>query len=182
MSFDSPLTVASSPLLPAQQLVERLRADQPIRRVGLLQLAPRWIGQEPNFAAQLAFCGLTPFDYAAYLRSQLSPSARFVGLSREKLLDHLGALTRRSGAEEVSEEVAPPALGLGAALLLWNFDLALCLLSGEGRTEFWHALGSDAFPRGGRALLLVLPAQSPVGPDEALLEAWKESGRLAQLD
>lgn len=180
------VSAAPSPLLPAQRLIERLRAEEPIRRVGLLQVAPGWLGRELQWAAQLAICGLTPFDYAAYLRASLAPSARYVGLTASGLLDHLGALTRGSmggdvggNAIQIAPEIAP--FGLGAALLLWNFDLALCLLSGEGRAEFWRALAGDAFPRGARALLLALPSGAPVGPDDALIAAWESAGRAARL-
>ncbi len=172
---------ADSPLAPAARLIARLSADDPIRRVGVLQLGASWLRNSSDWSAQLAFCGLTPFDYAAHLRAQLRPGARYSGVSRESLLAHLGDLTRATiKGNEVAREIAPS--GLGRALLLLNFDLALCLLPSAGRAEFWHALATEAFPRGKTALLLALPSAASVGPDVATAEQWSENGRLERME
>lgn len=169
---------ADSPLRPAARLIARLGADEPIRRVGILQVEPRWFEGASDFAARLAFCGLTSFDYAAHLRGQLATGARFAGVSSTSLLGHLGDLTRGNLSDGIAPEVAPA--GLGAALLVTHFDLALCLLASAERTEFWRALAGNAFPRGKHALLLVLPVGAAVGPDEAMLANWKSDGRVAR--
>lgn len=157
--------VPTIPLHEVMELLGRLHDEGRSRRVGLALLSARWIGDEANMAARLAHAarGIESLDYAAYLRSRLSPASRFVTVSSAGVEAHLGELARASS---------------GGTLLVTNFDLALCFLSPGAREELWRNLDEN-FSKSARAILLCVPQASPLGPGGEVEEAWQKAGRVA---
>jgi len=150
----------------ARELIARLHDVAQMRRTGVLLLGAAWLGQEKALCARLG-AGIEAWDYARWWRESLSPHSRFLAVSPDDLLAQL--------ADWARDESRP------ATVAVFNFDLPLAFLSSPERARFWNDL-LLRFPKTRRAILVMLPAASPLGPDDANRVLWEQTGRLQRVE
>jgi hypothetical protein len=148
-------------LAPARVLELLLHGD--IRyRTGILEIAPSWLGREPEIAARL---GVDFADLRERVLREVQPDQQQLDINWRRLIDDdLGGLVAN-------------ALPRGGCILVANLDLFVSSLRAADRERFWRAL-REAY-RHRWALLLALPSTNRRLISPAERERWVVANRLA---
>ena len=137
--------------------------EQPTLRIrtGVLLVPLSALGSERELAARL---GIEAVDFREWKLARIRHGSRFLGLSRETILQDL---------RELAEDVD---LG-GNCLWVHNMDLLLSALRYDERVRAWATLFSTFKQR--RGLLFSLPAQAFNLLPATERGAWENDERLA---
>lgn len=145
-------------------VIQLVRGSQLHCRTAILLLNKHHLGKEISLATQF---NLDPVNYAEWRLSKVEPGQRYLGLSKESLVQEL---------DEICQLPTPTN-----ALLLYNFDIALAYLPYLDRPYVWNFL-RDSFRKRPRALIIAIPAQADhLLPDEAARVIWHLGRRIASL-
>ena len=127
----------------AHAWVETLLDEAARYRTGLMLLGPQGLGasKQRHLAARLMVGFL---DYTELLSSRVPTGSQLVGVTRERLLEHLGEFC--VGGQE-------------RGVLVANLDFGLAKLSEEDREVIW-SVWREAFAHPRRAVIVTLPAAS----------------------
>jgi hypothetical protein len=150
-------------LTPPAEVIRYLRSPVSKVRTGLWLLPAGLSGDVRNEAARLL---VDAADAREPILAGLAPDQAFLGLSAEKVLHALDALS----LDERSGDCA----------LVYNLDLLLARLSTEARAAVWdhcfHGFGYRP-----RALLITIPATATrLAPTRDQLDRWRQEGRLVE--
>lgn len=147
-----------------EQVVQTVRGHRLTCRTGILLLGARQLGREPALAARL---NLDRFDYAEWRLNKVEPGQRYLGLSKESIIQELDEICALNSPTD--------------ALLLYNFDAALAYLPYLERPYVWNFL-RDSFRKRPKALVFAMPAQAEhLLPDETARVIWHLGGRLGSV-
>lgn len=150
-----------SPYGAARSLVARLRGSDPAvprprTRVGVVLLAPKYLGREDELAVHL---NADAVSLARRVRDAIPAGSAWVPISAATLLSHLDALAE-----------APFQVGQGNCWLVTHLDVLLAKLDAPERAAFWPQARAN-LPQRLRSLVLAFPASA-----QSLLpsiEEWK---------
>jgi len=133
-----------------------VRSTQLQCRTAILLLNNHYFGRESSLAAQF---NLDPVNYAEWRLGKVKPGQRYLGLSKERLLQEI---------DEICQLETPTN-----ALLLFNLDIALAYLPYLDRGYVWEFL-RDSFRKRRKALVITMPAQADhLLPDESSRCIWQ---------
>ncbi len=154
--------VWSMPETSSSRVLELLLHGDIRYRTGILEIAPSWLGREPEIAARL---GIDFADLRERILSEVQPEQQQLDIDWRRLIDHdLGGLVAN-------------VLPTGGCILVANVDLFVSSLRAADREKFWSAL-REAY-RHRWALLLALPATNRRLISPAERERWVVADRLA---
>lgn len=146
------------------EVIQLVRGTQLQCRTAILLLDNHHFGREASLAAQF---NLDPVNYAEWRLGKVKPGQRYLGLSKERLLQEV---------DEICQLETPTN-----ALLLFNLDIALAYLPYLDRGYVWEFL-RDSFRKRRKALVITMPAQADhLLPDESSMCIWQSGGRLARV-
>ncbi|MBF6596096.1 MAG: hypothetical protein IVW51_16855 [Thermaceae bacterium] len=144
-----------------EQVVQRVRGGRLDCRTGILLLEVRQLGREKELAARL---NLDAVDYAEWRLNKTAPEQRFLGLTKETLVQEL---------DEICLLKTP-----ANALLLYNFDVGLAYLPYLERPYVWNFL-RDSFRKRPKALVVAMPAAAEhLLPSKAEVVIWRSGERV----
>ena len=145
-----------------EQVVQLVRGGRLDCRTGILLLSARHLGRERELAARL---NLDAVDYADWRLNETTPGQRYLGLSKESLVQELDEICLLKSSAN--------------ALLLYNLDVGLAYLRYLERPYVWNFL-RDSFRKRPKALLVAMPAAAEhLLPSEAETVIWHAGGRVA---
>jgi len=145
-------------------VIQLVRGTQLQCRTAILLLSKQHLGREVALAAQF---NLDPVDYAEWRLRRVEPGQRYLGLSKELLVQDLDEICQLKTHTD--------------ALLLFNLDIALAYLPYLDRAYVWEFL-RDRFRKRRKALVITMPAQADhLLPDEPSKFIWQSGGRLASV-
>jgi hypothetical protein len=150
-----------STVLDPGEVVDRIRSQILITRVGLWLLPADCLGNEENEAARLIIASL---DMSKLLIENLPADTSFVGIGIDTILMLLDQAVDRATMD---------------CCLIYNFDLLISRLDHENRHALWRQLWGG-FPHRKRALLITMPDQATnLLPPPETLKQWRSERRLA---
>lgn len=150
--------------LSVSEVVQRVRGTQLFCRTAILLLSSEHLSKERSLAAQL---NLDPVNYAEWRLGKVSDGQRYLGLTKESLIQELDEIIELPSQTNV--------------LLLYNLDIALSYLEFLDRRYVWNFL-RDSFRRRPKALLIAMPVSADhLLPDEPSRAIWHRGGRLATV-